>query len=323
MSFFNRNKPSGGSRKPDPFRTMDCAQFLFEEFPPQECLIDPWLPKQGLVMVYAERGIGKTFFALQIALTIASGGQFLNWRTPKPHRVLYLDGEMQASQLQDRISQLTSNMTGEQLARFVLMPCGLQKGAMPDLSLRSSQLALEPYLADIDLIIMDNISCLCRTGVENEAESWRPVQDWLLSQRAAGRSVMLIHHSGKGGAQRGTSKREDILDTVVKLQRPDGYSADLGAEFEVHFEKARGFAGSDAKAQVIRLQDSDTGLVWTTTGTVETTFDKVVKLLNSGLDQSRIAQELMINKSTVSRHVKQAREIGAIESDSVRQSPLI
>ena len=65
-----------------------------------------------------------------------------------------------------------------------------------------------------------------RTGRENEAEGWLPVQDWALGHRRAGRSVLFIHHAGKGGLQRGTSRREDVLDTVIGLRRPTDYSAD-------------------------------------------------------------------------------------------------
>jgi hypothetical protein len=41
------------------------------------------------------------------------------------------------------------------------------------------------------------------------------------------------------GRQRGTSRREDALDTVIALRRPDDYSPEQGARFEVHFEKLR------------------------------------------------------------------------------------
>jgi putative DNA primase/helicase len=51
--------------------------------------------------------------------------------------------------------------------------------------------------------------------------------------------VLLIRHAGTNGRQRGTSRREDALDTVIALRRPEDYSPDQGARFEVHFEKLR------------------------------------------------------------------------------------
>src|SRR3712207_8616616 len=43
------------------------------------------------------------------------------------------------------------------------------------------------------------------------------------------RAVLFIHHQGKGGTQRGTSRKEDVLDTVIALRRPDDYSPAEGA----------------------------------------------------------------------------------------------
>jgi hypothetical protein len=74
------------------------------------------------------------------------------------------------------------------------------------------------------VIFVDNISTLARTGRENEAESTSAG----VGARAAtrGRSVVFVHHAGKGGAQRGTSRREDVLDSVIALRRPQDYQAD-------------------------------------------------------------------------------------------------
>ena len=73
------------------------------------------------------------------------------------------------------------------------------------------------------------------------------MQEWALEQRRAGRSVAFVHHAGKGGQQRGTSRREDVLDTVIALRKPADHKPDQGARFELHYEKSRGFYGNDAK----------------------------------------------------------------------------
>jgi len=48
-----------------------------------------------------------------------------------------------------------------------------------------------------------------------------------------------IRYAGTNGRQRGTSRREDALDTVIALRRPEDYSPEHGARFEIHFEKLR------------------------------------------------------------------------------------
>jgi putative DNA primase/helicase len=36
--------------------------------------------------------------------------------------------------------------------------------------------------------------------------------------------LLIVHHTGKGGEQRGTSRREDVLDTSISLRRPADYA---------------------------------------------------------------------------------------------------
>jgi putative DNA primase/helicase len=49
----------------------------------------------------------------------------------------------------------------------------------------------------------------------------------------------------KIAAYGGTSRREDTLDTVIALRRPEDYSPEQGARFEVHFEKLRNRVDAD------------------------------------------------------------------------------
>ena len=57
-------------------------------------------------MVFADRGIGKTFFCLSCAVALANGDKFLGYEASKPVSVLYLDGEMQAAAMQARLKMM-------------------------------------------------------------------------------------------------------------------------------------------------------------------------------------------------------------------------
>jgi hypothetical protein len=127
------------------------------------------------------------------------------------------------------------------------LPAALEETGLPDLGTAEGRAALDACIGDAELIILDNLSTLLRSGRENEADDWGGFQAWLLDQRRQGRTILLVHHAAKGGQQRGTSRREDALDVVVALRKPDDYSPDQGARFEVHFEKARHFSGPDAR----------------------------------------------------------------------------
>jgi hypothetical protein len=108
-----------------------------------------------------------------------------------------------------------------------------------NLSSKEGQHELEQHPEGIDLLILDNLSTLLANGSEGASDAWLPMQHWLLKLRRRGVAVLLIQHAGANGRQRGTGRREDALDTVIALRRPEDYSPAQGARFEVHVEKAR------------------------------------------------------------------------------------
>lgn len=173
---------------------------------------------------------------------------------------------------------------------------------MPNLTSLEGQNALSPLIEQSDLIILDNLATLARKGRENDAESWLPVQRWLLDLRRQKKSVLIVHHAGKDGGQRGTSAKEDVLDVVLALRRPGDYTPEQGAKFEIHFEKARGESGQALRPLVATLR-SGTGdtLVWDAVELKANERAKIKELSGSGMSVRDIAREVGTSKSTVQR----------------------
>ena len=297
-------------------RTATLGEFLVKPFPARERILTPWLLTQSLSMIHAYRGVGKTHVAIGVAYAVATGGKFLAWEAERPRRVLYLDGEMPAPALQERFRVLFDADERDFDSAFLTIASpDLQDDCpMPDLATTVGQEAVERVVGDSELIVVDNVSTLVRnTQRENDAESWRDVGEWALRMRQKGRSVLFVHHSGKNGQQRGSSKKEDTLDTVILLKHPPDYSPEQGARFEIHYEKFRNGTGEDAKPLEVALVTGPDGKsAWSCQAVSDSTFDRVVGLYNEGLEQVDIATELELNKSTVSRHVRKAREAGLL-----------
>lgn len=293
--------------------------FLQKPHRKREHIMGPFV-KQGLNMVYAPPGVGKTFFSTSLAFAMATKGRFLNWECEIKQRVIYFDGELPAFVLQDRLKALMQQNPGcfTSGATFDIVTPDEQSNPMPDLSTSEGQQAALELIGDAEFIVLDNISTLCRSGEENSAESWIPVQNWLLRLRAMGKSVLLVHHSGKGPSnnQRGTSKREDVLDTVISLAHPAGYSAQSGCQFEMKFKKSRHFRTELDTQEVVAKYSSNYG--WEVQSLSDSLMNQVesLKTMNPKMSQRAIAEELGLSQATVFRLLKSLKNATKIDIDT-------
>ena len=279
---------------------------------PRRYILDGFLQERGIAMLHAWRGGGKTWVALGAGYAIATGGSFLKWRAERPCRVLHVCGEMPAVALRDRLTLIAGGAGGIAPAMdfYRVLSADLQKDGIPDLATREGQSALDRLLGGAEVLILDNASTLFRSGIENDAESWLPVQQWLLRLRRQGLTIILVHHSGKGRTQRGTSKREDILDVVIALRVPTDYEPSEGARFQVHFEKARGLAGRDVESFEAALTLSDDKAVWTVQNLENAQAAEIEELSLAGQTVRQIAAQLGISKSGVQRAIAKLRKSG-------------
>ena len=288
-----------------PLRTYGLNDFLSLNIPVRKMLLSPWLTEKGLAMIFAPRGIGKTFLGLTAAYAVAVGGEFLGFKAPRPRKVLYIDGEMACSDLQERVGYIAAgfNAKAPDQDYFRMLSADVQEFGLPDLAMPEGLRAINNDLKDADLIVLDNLSTLVRSGKENEAEAWSVMQAWILGQRRAGRSVLLIHHAGKNGGQRGTSKREDVLDTIIGLERPDGYRSSDGARFNLKFEKSRHFHGPDAEDFEARYEVRDGKALWSRQK-IPSKVEKGLAAISQGMSLRGAAKATGIPRSTIQRHRK-------------------
>jgi putative DNA primase/helicase len=240
-----------------------------------------------------------------------TGTKFLKWQAGKARKVLHVDGEMCADELRQRFREIFWGGGVEpERGMLNILTADLIDLGIGNIASPKVQEEFEPLLYGVELLVLDNLSSLTSVIRDNDAESWNPIQEWLLRLRRRGVSVLIVHHAGKGGEQRGTSRREDVLDTSISLRRPSDYMQSQGARFEVHFEKSRGIHGDRVKPFEAQLEVRDGAAHWTTREIEDVNAARVKALVDDGLTIREIADETGIPRSTVGR-IKKAIESGA------------
>ena len=191
MASTARFNPTYVAKARSRLQPVSLDKFLALSIKPREMLLDPIIPEKGLAMLYASRGTGKTHVALGIAYAVAAGSKFLKWQAPRPRRVLLIDGEMPAAALQERLIPIAAETRPEGLK--ILAGDLIEEGGIGNLASPEVQAELDPWLSDIDLLILDNLSSLTAVIRDNDAESWGPIQEWLLRLRRRGLSALIVH----------------------------------------------------------------------------------------------------------------------------------
>jgi putative DNA primase/helicase len=306
-----------------PLQPVGIKDFLALEIPARGMLLSPVLPEKSLAMLYAPRGIGKSWLGLSIGVAVASGGSLLKWEAPSPRRVLVVDGEMPLADLQARLNSILAGLGAEVPNDRLRILAADNSEAGINLGSLEGQQALEPHLDGVDLLILDNLSTLMTTGSEGASDSWLPMQNWLLRLRRKGTAVLLIHHAGLNGKQRGTSRREDALDLVIGLRRPADYSPEQGARFEVHVEKTRTLVGDgavpfEAMVEAFVTESGRAGIRWVARDLKPPVLHRAAELFREGHTVRQVADLLGVSRSEAGRlRLKAAADgiVGAVGED--------
>jgi KaiC/GvpD/RAD55 family RecA-like ATPase len=231
---------------------------------PREMIVAPWMATQSVGLVFAKRGLGKTWFGITLAKAIALGRPFLGYEVPKPRRVLFVDGEMPLADLQERFKAVGADkidnidILASEIMYQEFHPLNINREE--DRNLISSMLdRLTQQGRRPELLIFDNLSSL-RMGVEeNDNSALDQILVWLMSLRHKGYSTLIVHHAGKTGEQRGASRLEDLLDTTIKLE-PSETATNEVASFDLSFTKTRG-QRPDPDQMTLKLEQEENGIL--------------------------------------------------------------
>lgn len=204
--------------------------------PPRAWLVPGLVPLDGLVCLYGAPGTGKTFVALDLALTLAGGvGQWQGVPLPprsEPHGVVYVAAEGVGG-LPARVRAWmdhTSRATGQTCCCkdddvpiwFIGQAVDLtREQAVLDFAQAVVERRAERPACPISLVVIDTLARCAAGADENSAQEMGVVVQNLdlLRRILNGCTVMLVHHSTRSApnAMRGSSAVHGAVETAIAL----------------------------------------------------------------------------------------------------------
>ena len=210
-------------------REINAGRFRFvdrdgmDHIQPPEWLVHDLITQDSYSLLYGTRGAFKTFVALDIALSIATGFSLSEERTwadvPGMGNVLYCAGEGRGS-IKNRIAAWERTHNGSEKVHGLVL-----SDPVPNVA-EDWEPFLEGALAmakdGYKLVVLDTIGRAMQGVNENAQEHASKFTQMVETiKKEFGASVLAIHHAGHEGAAhaRGSSVFEADADTVLRIDR--------------------------------------------------------------------------------------------------------
>jgi hypothetical protein len=335
-SFDDFEKQFGGEVPADEFQGVEIpkigmtwGELKLKDFPKGEKIIFG-LGRGQVGMMNASTNIGKTTFALNLSLSLATCSEFLPFTEGqnKTLRVMIIDGENTQAELQRDLKTMTRDWAtffDRIIDGNLLLVCDEYVNGDPlDLKDPAHMEAVIERAKDFkpDLIIVDTMAALFNLRNENDNAE---VKSYVMSPlkrlaKEANAAVWLLHHIGKQSEEsstvnaaysgRGGSNFGGLSRTVIKLSAPDKSNKNR-VVFSV--AKSKGYRQDDL------MMELDFDSRWFTVSNEPplkpvSSREEIVKFITKEVSTKEVvdAFEGKYGKRTVEENLKQAVNYGEI-----------
>ncbi len=309
-----RQLPTVPKAPPAPLTTWTATDLMAAEFPEPRYAVDG-LIAEGLSVLAGAPKAGKSWFAMNIAVAIASGGRALGKIPVEQGEVLYLALEDNGRRLQRRLKMVLDGAPPPPGLHFYTEWPRLDEGV----SLLDLWLSKHP---DARLVIIDvfarvrPISTTENTGIyASDYAAITPLKELADSHRV---SNMLLHHTRK-------AKAEDFLDTLSGTQGLAG-----AADAVLVMTRARNAAdsqlnvtGRDIEEAAHAMKFDPSRGLWTLLDgpaadySLTPTQQKILKLLRAGpaMKTKQIAEAIGLDYELVKKSVQRMADNDLLATD--------
>jgi len=194
---------------------FDLPSLMAQKFDPLKWMVEGIIP-EGCVVLAGRPKIGKSWFALQLALAVASGGKALQQILVEERSVLYMALEDTERRLQSRAKHLLGDKPIPEELRFVTDWPAIDEGGAE---------ALEEFLEyrpQHRLVIIDTFRKIKSRKHGGEYETLKKLSE---IAHHFGICMLIIHHTRKADAEdafdtvSGSTETTSVADAMLVLKR--------------------------------------------------------------------------------------------------------
>ena len=202
----------------EPFETLD--QDAVWSMPPVEFLIDQLLPEKAFTMMYGSPGSGKSFLAIDMALSVANGVPWQGYET-KRGAVLYIAGEGVGG-FGQRWKAWSKHKGMDKTPDMHVLPVAVN--FMDEEEITRLLYTIDRLDKQFSMVVVDTVHRSMHGAEENSAsEMARFIDACDTIQRHTGGTMLAVHHSGKNSAQgaRGSNSLLGAVSTSLMVGKSD------------------------------------------------------------------------------------------------------
>jgi hypothetical protein len=197
----------------EPLELKSVADLL--NAPKPEWWVEDLLPKDAVIIVGGDGGVGKSALLVELAARLSTGTPFLGSRATRRARTLYAVGEgMSGYGERFRSVSAAHGLDADQVR---LITTGVNMASVKSMD----QVRSLVTDSNVDLVVFDTLSSLSTLESENDAAEVGRLLNAAKHVREGnpGCSVIIVHHTNKAsGGLRGSSVIRDNADAVWMLR---------------------------------------------------------------------------------------------------------
>lgn len=238
---------------------VESVSSVFEESAPLEFLVNGLITKGSVNLLVGEGGSKKTWAALDLAVCVARGADWLDFPTQQTS-VLIVDEESGPRRLRRRLYEV---LNGHLIKRDDETPLYFTSLNLMDLrnleDVNALHVMIEQYGAG--LVVIDALADVMPGADENAVKDVQPV--FMNLRRVAETTqaaIVIIHHANKQNGYRGSTAIKGAVDLMLMVEsQPESKYINFSAEKarDIEPRKFTAIANFAAEASQVYLSASD------------------------------------------------------------------